>query len=79
MNIKIGRKVKNGLFDKSRIMKQLIFIGLACLVSACAGRKIGTPPSLGNIAIPVQRGINYSDSSDLTLPEPFPNISELDA
>ena len=45
--------------------KQLIFIGLICLVSACAGRKIGTPPNLGTIAIPVQRAINYSDSSDL--------------
>jgi hypothetical protein len=45
--------------------RQLFFIGLTCLISACAGRKIGTPPSSGNIAIPVQRGINYSDSSDL--------------
>ena len=45
--------------------KQLIFIGLTCLFSACAGRKIGIPPSFGTIEIPVQRTINYSDSSDL--------------
>lgn len=47
-------------------MRKCIFIiVMTCFLSACAGRKIGTPPTIGNIAIPDKRSTKFSDSSTL--------------
>jgi hypothetical protein len=54
---------KNIIIQAKRMRPILILIFLSSLFVNCAGRKIGTPPTMSNIAIPTTRTIIYQDSS----------------